>query len=197
MIEAAILHLVVALRVGQRVIRLPKVPLAGEEGAVARLLEHRAQGPLGRRQAAALALERHRCHAAAVRYPPGLHRGPARGAARLGIERHEGHPLRGQAVDAGGRHATPLAAAIGAKVAVAGIVGDDQHDVRLLLLRGLREGRDGHRRRDQSRGPDQRPPRSTKDGRQVETRDHCSCTLPFRMMQRKPTWLAEVSTGCG
>ena len=55
----------------------------------------------------------------------------------------------------GRRHAASLAAAIGAKVAVAGVVGDDQHDVGLLLLRGLREGRDGHRRRDQSRGPDQ------------------------------------------
>ena len=126
MIEADILHLVVALRVGQRVVGLAEVPLAGEEGLVAARLEHRGQRPFGRRQAAALALERDRGHAAAVRDAAGLHRGPAGRAARLGVERQERHALVGQAVDIGRRHAAALAAAIGAEVAVAVIVGDDQ-----------------------------------------------------------------------
>ena len=51
MIEADILHLVVALRVGQRVVGLTEVPLAREEGLVAAGLQHRGKRPLGRRQA--------------------------------------------------------------------------------------------------------------------------------------------------
>ena len=56
-VEAGILHLVVALRVGQRVVGFAQVPLAGEEGFVAARLEHRGQCPFRRRQSAALALE--------------------------------------------------------------------------------------------------------------------------------------------
>ena len=44
-VEADVLHLVVALRVGQRVVVLAQVPLAGEVGLVAALLEHRGKGP--------------------------------------------------------------------------------------------------------------------------------------------------------
>ena len=77
MIEADILHLVVALGGGQRVIRLAQVPLAREEGLVAGLLQHRGQRPLRRRQPTALALEGHGGHAAAVGDAPRLHRRPA------------------------------------------------------------------------------------------------------------------------
>ena len=133
-VEADVLHLVVALGVGQRVVGLAEVPLAGEEGLVARRLQHRRQGPLRRRQAAALALEGHGGHAAAVRDAPGLHGRPARRAARLGVEREERHALVRQTVDVGRGHAAPLAAAVGAEVAVAGVVGHDQDDVGLLRL---------------------------------------------------------------
>ena len=87
MIEPAILHLVVALRVRQRVVGLAEMPFAGEERLVAAGLQHRGQRPFRRRQAAALALERHRRHAAAVRDAAGLHRRAAGRAARLARRR--------------------------------------------------------------------------------------------------------------
>ena len=134
-IEAAVLHHVVALGVGQRVVGLAEVPLAGEVGLVAALLQHRGQRPFRRRQSAALALEGHGGHAAAVRDAPGLHRGAARRAARLGVEREEGHALVRHPVDVRRRHAAPLAAAVGTEVAVAGVVGHDEEDVGLARLR--------------------------------------------------------------
>ena len=91
MIEAAILHLVVALRIRQRVIGLAEMPLAGEEGLVAAGLQHRGQRPFRGRQATAFALEGHGRHAAAVRDAAGLHRGAAGRATRLGVEREERH----------------------------------------------------------------------------------------------------------
>ena len=151
-VEADILHLVVALGVGQRVVGLAEVPLAGEECLVAARLQHGGQRPLRRRQAAALALEGHGRHAAAVRNAAGLHRGAAGRAARLGVEREERHALVRQPVDVGRRHAAPVAAAVGAEVAIAGVVGDDQDDVR---FGGLRGGR-GHHQRGRSH---QRPAR--------------------------------------
>ena len=134
-IEAGILHLVVALRGGQSVVGLAEVPFAGEEGAVAGRLQHRGEGPLRRGQPAALALEGHGRHAAAVRRAAGLHGGSAGRAARLGVEGVELHALGRQAVDVRRRHAAPLPAAIGAEIAVTGIVGHQQDDVGLLLRR--------------------------------------------------------------
>ena len=131
-IEADILHLVVALGVGQRVVGLAQVPFAGEVGLVAALLQHRRQRPFRRRQAAALALEGHGRHAAAVGDAARLHRRPSRRAARLGVEGEEGHALAGQAVDVRRRHAAPFAAAIRTEVTVAGVVGHDEQDVGLL-----------------------------------------------------------------
>ena len=86
MIEAGILHLVVALGVGQRVVRLAEVPLAGEEGLVAALSSAPRPASTPPPAAAALALEGHGGHAAAVRDAPGLHRRPAGRAARLGVD---------------------------------------------------------------------------------------------------------------
>jgi hypothetical protein len=80
-IEADVFHLVVALGVGQRVVGFAEMPFAGEEGPVAPGLEHRGERPLGRRQAAALALEGHGRHAAAVRDAAGLWM-----AARPGVQ---------------------------------------------------------------------------------------------------------------
>ncbi len=148
-VEPGVLHHVVALGVRQRVVRLAEVPLAGEIGLVAALLQHRGERPFRRRQAAALALEGDGGHAAAVRDAPGLHRGAAGGAARLGVEGEERHALGGKLVDVGRRHAAPLAAAIGPEVAVAGVVGHDEQDVGLAVLRrgaaDAREQRQQHK----------------------------------------------------
>ena len=86
MIKPAILHLVVALRVGQGIVCLTEMPLADEEGLVARGLQYGRECPLGCRQAAALALKRNRRHAAAIWDAARLHRGASRRAARLRIE---------------------------------------------------------------------------------------------------------------
>ncbi len=133
MIEAGILHLVVALRIGQRVVGFAQMPLAGEEGLVAAGLEHRSERPFRLRQAAALALEGHGGHAAAIGNTAGLHRRTAGRAARLRIEGEERHALVREAIDVGCRHATANAAAVRTEVAVAGVVRHDQDDVRLLL----------------------------------------------------------------
>jgi hypothetical protein len=116
------------------------MPFAGEVGLVAGLFEDRPEGPLGRRQPAALALERDRRHAAAVRDAARLHRRTARRAAGLRIEGREHHAFRGELVKIGGRHAPVVAAEIGAQIPVADIVADDQQDVGLgRILR--RDGR--------------------------------------------------------
>ena len=137
-VQQRVLHLVIALRVGQRVVRLAQVPLAREEGLVAPLLEHRRQRPLGCRQPAALALERHGGHAAAVRDAPGLHRRPPGSAAGLTVEREEAHAFVRQAVEIGCRHAAPDTTAVDARITVTEVVGRDQDDVG---FRGLCEGR--------------------------------------------------------
>ena len=163
MIEAGVLHLVVALGVGQRVVGLAQMPLAGEEGLVARRLQDRRQRPLLLRQPAALPLEGHRGHAAAVRDAPGLHRRAAGRAARLGVEREERHPLARQAVEARRGHPAPGAAAVGARVAVAEVVGQDQDDVGLLLRGRRRSGQayGGEQREKSERDPSQVPHRAS------------------------------------
>ena len=139
-IEAAILHLVVALRIRQRVVGLAEMPFAGEEGLVAAGLEHRSQRPLRRRKTAALALEGHGRHAAAVRDAAGLHRRAAGRAARLRIEREERHALGRETVDVRRRHAAADAAAVGTEVAVAGVIRNDHDDVRLAAWTGRSSG---------------------------------------------------------
>ncbi len=118
-------HHVEALGIGQRVIRLAEVPFPGEVGLVSRRLEHRRDGPFRRRQAAALALEGHGGHAAAGREAPRHHGRPARRAGGLGVEVEKGHPLIGDAVEAGGGHAAPDASAPRPGVAIAEIVRND------------------------------------------------------------------------
>jgi hypothetical protein len=125
------------------------VPLAGEEGIVAGGLQHRCQGPLRGREPAALALERDRRHAAAIRDSPGLHGGPPGRAARLGIEREERHALLGETVDVRRGHAPALAATVGAEIPVSGVVGDNHENVRLALL-----GQDGQAADEHENCPD-------------------------------------------
>ncbi|MNL26411.1 hypothetical protein D3C87_1479350 [compost metagenome] len=121
-IQPGVLHLVVALGVGQGIVRFAQMPLASKERLVARRLQDRPKCPFRRGQAAALALERHRRHAAAVWYAAGLHGGPAWRATGLRVEREEGHAFGRKPVDVGRWHAAPDASAIWAKVAQAGVV---------------------------------------------------------------------------
>jgi len=103
-------------------------PLTGFDGdrkaecLAARGLERRGERPFRRRQAAALALERLRGHAGAIRNAAGLHRGAAGRATRLGVEIEKGHAFVGHTVDIRRRHAAARAAAIDARVAIAEIV---------------------------------------------------------------------------
>ena len=142
------LHDVIALGIGQRVVGLAQMPLAGEVGLVARLLENGAQGPFRLRQSAALALEGHRRHAAAVRYAPGLDRRTPRRTARLGIEGKERHALVRHPVEVGCGHAASFAAAVDAEITPTGVVGDDQENVGLRRCEGKARG-DGHQECDQ------------------------------------------------
>src|SRR4249920_3881082 len=98
MVQASVLHLIVALRIRQRVVGFAEMPLAGEECLVAAGLEHRAECPFSRRQTAALTLEGHGGHATAIRNAARLHRRTTRRAAWLRIERHELHAFGGEAI---------------------------------------------------------------------------------------------------
>ena len=111
------------------------MPFAGEIGVVVGLLQHRAERPFRMRKSATLALEGDGGHAAAVGDAPGLDRGTARRAARLAVEIGEDHAFLREPVEVRGLHAPRLAAEIGAKIAPAGVVGDDQQDVGPLGLR--------------------------------------------------------------
>ena len=146
-IEADVFHHVVALRGGERIVGLAEMPLAGEERVVAARLEHGSERPFRRRKAAALALEGHGGHAAAVRDAARLHRGASRRAGGLSVEGQKLHALDRDAVEVRRRGAAIVAAAIGAHVAVAEVVRDDQQDVGLGRLRHgrrRRERRGGH-----------------------------------------------------
>ena len=58
-------------------------------------------------------------------------------ATRLGIKREKRHAFTGKAVDIGRRHAASFTAPIGAEVPVAGVIGDQEEDVGLPLLRRM------------------------------------------------------------
>ncbi|MNO89175.1 hypothetical protein D3C76_806510 [compost metagenome] len=133
-VQADVLHHVVTLGIGQRIIGFAQVPLAGEVGVVATGFQHRCQCPLGGWQATALALEGHGGHAATIGNTPGLHGRPTRCAAWLGIKRVKSDAFCRQLIDAGRRHASTDPTAVGAQVAIAGIVGDDKQNVGLFRL---------------------------------------------------------------
>ena len=132
-VEEGVLHLVIAMRDRQGIVRFPQMPLAGEVCVVAALLQHRGQGPFGRGQATTLTLKRHRRHAAPVRETAGLHGCPARSAAWLPVERPKLNALTGERIEVGSGHAPAFAASVDAQIPPTGIVGDEQDDVGLFL----------------------------------------------------------------
>ena len=130
-VQRRVRHLVEAVRRRHRVVGLAEVPLADLARAVAGLLEHAGQRPLGRRQPAALTGERHRRHAAADRQPSRHRRGAAGRAARLSVERQELQALGGQPIEVRRGRAAVLAAAVAAEIAPADVVGHEHDDVGL------------------------------------------------------------------
>src|SRR5262245_19079259 len=122
MVEKGELHFVVALRVRQRIVGFAQVPLAGEESLVSCCFQHRRQRPLCRRQAAALTLESHSCHTAAVGNATRLHRRTSGCATRLRIERKKRHALISEPFDVGGWHTAAGTAPVWARVTVAKII---------------------------------------------------------------------------
>ena len=128
-VEKGVFHLIVALGVGQRIVRFAEMPFPAEKGLVACLFQHRPQGPFRLRQAAALALEGHRGHAAAVGDAARLHRGAARRAAWLGVEGEEGHAFIRQPFEVGRGHAAAGASSVRRGVSIPEIIGDDHDDV--------------------------------------------------------------------
>ncbi|MNV56481.1 hypothetical protein D3C71_1487690 [compost metagenome] len=134
MIEADVLHHVIALGIGHRIVGFTQVPLAGEIGFVTAGLEHRGQGPFSGGQTTALTLKGHGGHAAAIGDAPGLHGGSPRRTTRLRVEGIKGCTLSGQFVDAGCRHASTDPATVWPKITVAGIVGHDEQDIGLFCL---------------------------------------------------------------
>src|SRR5215471_15692130 len=129
MIEEAILHHVETVGVRQRVIRLAQVPFSGEIGFVTALLKHRRERPLRLWQAAALTLESHGGHAAAIRKAPRNHGSAPRGATWLGIEREERQSFVRHAIQVRRRHAATRAATIYAGITVSEVIGDDEDNV--------------------------------------------------------------------
>ena len=169
-VEADVTHLVEALRIGKRVVGLAQVPLAGEERGVAAELQNRAQRPLRGGQPAALTLEGDRGHAAPVRNASRDHRRASRGAGGLAVEGQELHALGGDAVEVRCRRAAVVAAAVGAHVAVAEVVGYDHDDIGLRDLRGRRADRERQRRRERRE-------------RQKGSSGSPHCVLSFRSVQ--------------
>ncbi|MNV83261.1 hypothetical protein D3C71_1770510 [compost metagenome] len=137
MIEADVLHHVIALGIGQCVIGFAQVPFAGEVGVVATSFQHRGQRPFGGGQATTLTLEGYGSHAAAVGDTPGLHRRPTGRATWLGIERVKSDAFCRQLIDAGRRHASTDPTAVGTEVAIASVVGDDKQDIGFFRLSGV------------------------------------------------------------
>ena len=121
-IEADVLHHIVALSDWHGVVSLAKVPFAGEVGAVTGLFQHGRERPFRSGKSAALALESHRGHAAAIGYAAGLHCSASWSATGLRIEREEGHPLRCKIIDVWGRHSPAYAAAVRAEVSETRVV---------------------------------------------------------------------------
>jgi len=104
MIEKGVFHLVIALRIGQRVIGLAKMPFAGEIGLVAPFFSTDAASipPSASRRLTWKARSSIRC--VGMR-PSALRRGGR--AARLRVEGEEGQAFAGQPVDVRRRHARP------------------------------------------------------------------------------------------
>jgi len=137
-IQADVLHVVVTLRIRQRIVGLTEVPFAREIGVVVRQFQHRRESPFRVREPTALALERNRGHAAAIGVATRLQCGTARCTAWLAVEVIEGHAFVGESVQVRGGNSPAFSTAVCTEVAPSDIVPDDQHDVGLRRLLRVR-----------------------------------------------------------
>src|SRR4051812_5087062 len=101
MIKTAILHHVIALSDGKRVVSFTQMPFASEVSLVPRSFENGRKRPLRRWQPATLALESNSRHSAAIGNSTGLHCRPAGSAAWLRIEGIELHAFIGHPIEIG------------------------------------------------------------------------------------------------
>ncbi|MCY1401717.1 hypothetical protein D9M71_168400 [compost metagenome] len=136
-IQADVLHHVITLGIGQRIVGFAQMPFAGEVGVIAAGLQHGCQRPFGSWQTTALALKRHGGHAAAIGDTPGLHGRPARRTARLCIEGVESDTFCRQLIDLGRWHAAPDPASVRPQIAVASVIGHDEQDIGFFRLSGV------------------------------------------------------------
>ena len=137
-------ELVEAVRCRQALRFDAEVPLAEDRRGIACALEQLAHRERTLRQRAGAAGHDDQRQAVADRVLPGHQRRARWRAAGLDQILREPQTLAGELVDARRRRAAQLAAAVGPEVAVADVVGEDEHDVGLLrLLRDCRHA--GHR----------------------------------------------------
>ena len=134
LVEALVLRLAVGLGA--------KVPFAEDRGGVAGVAQHLGHGDFLRRQRDGRPLDRNQRQPGADGIAP-RHQGCARRrAGGLDQELRQPQTFGGELVDARRRRPAQLPAAVDPDVAVADVVGENEQDIRLRLLRGC--GRDHH-----------------------------------------------------
>ena len=203
-------ELVEAVDGGQKLVAVAQMVLAELAGGVAERLEQFGerrvlvgQSFLGARQAD---LEQAGAEAAL----PGDECGASGGAGLLGVEVGEDRALFGDAVDVG-RAVAHHAAVVGADVPVADVVTEDDEDVgppaagwrgllglSSTLTAARRQGRCGQQRAaaEQEIAPLQAPLFCGVPSWDLSFTRSSLMASSSLMMQRKPTWLIDVSIGC-
>jgi hypothetical protein len=122
-----VLHGVETMIDRHRVDGVAEMPLAGEVGLIAVLLEELGDGRRLRTKFVGVAGRDHDRERGAYRQAAGHERGAAGGATRLPVPFGEGRALGGEPVEVRGRGVAGLATAIDAEVTPAGVVGHE-HD---------------------------------------------------------------------
>src|ERR1051326_120272 len=149
LVEALVLRLAVGLRA--------EMPLAEDRRGIAGGAQHFGHGDFLRRQRDIRPLDRNQRKSGADGIAPGHQGGARRRAGWLDQKLGQPQAFRRQAVDARSWRPSQLSAAVHAKVAIADVVGEDEQDVRLRLLRRCR-GRDEGKRRQQAEPGISSPP---------------------------------------
>jgi hypothetical protein len=119
---------------GQKLRMMTEVPFAERRGGVALLLEEFAEELFPRMQAGRAGVVQGAAHADAIGITAGHQCRARRGADRLrNIETREPRALRGETIDV---RRADVFRAVTTDIAVAKIVGEDEHDVRFWSDRG-------------------------------------------------------------
>ena len=166
-----------------------EVPFSDDAGRVADLLQRLGQGDLGGRQTVVRVLEEHPLapaeHPAPQVYAPGQQGRPARRADRgLRVEAGPALALGGHAVEVG---RADRRVPVGAEVAVAEVVGEDDDDVGRWALRGEPLGRTERRGGNPRRGPERRQAARREGTRAPRPPLRDRATMPSRRYRRGVT----------